>query len=192
MRVRRAVLVLAIVAAACAAEPVAQPAPPPPAPAPAPAPAEPEPVSPVALTATLTVDGDTVTVSGTSNLPDGAVLVYELSTPLSVSEVLRDSEGGVPAGDATITSGAYAFTVTSEGWGELGLCDALPLELWVSYYPYAEVARLSAVIPEQPDSLYALHGENGELITGAVPPAELRKLPQPGGSQRVELTVTCP
>jgi hypothetical protein len=81
--------------------------------------------------------------------------------------------------------------VTSEGWDELGLCDALPLELWVSYYPLAELAERGA-IPAQPDSLYALHGERGELIPGAVPPAELVELPVPEGSQRVELVVTCP
>jgi hypothetical protein len=188
---RHALLALALTLAACTAEPepIAPAVEPAPA-APAPAPAEPEPVSPVALTATLTVDGDTVTVTGTSNLPDGAVLVWELSTPVSVSEVLRDSEGQVwvPEGAATIASGAYAFAVTSDGWGELGLCDALPLELWVSYYPLAE----SAAIAAQPESLYALHGERGELIPGAVPPAELVELPVPEGSQRVELVVTCP
>lgn len=203
-------MLFAVSISACVAQPVAQPALPPPAPAPAPAPAEPEPVSPVALTATVTAEGGTVSATGTSNLLDGAVLVWELWGDVDLNVVsdelyeqrlqLNDlmyellyADGRIE-GSVQVTGGTYALTVTGERWDELGLCDAVSLELWVSYYPYAELARLSAVIPEQPDSLYALHGEQGELITGAVPPAELveRNSTEMGFSQRVELTVTCP
>jgi hypothetical protein len=145
----------------------------------------------IALTATLTVEGDTVLVSGTSNLPDGAVLVWELSRSIVDSEVPVDSEESVwvSAGIATVHSGAYEFTVS---WGEKFSCgDTRPLELWVSYYPLADVAQRGA-LPAQPDSLYELHGERGELITGAVSPAELVEMLSPPGSQRVERVVTCP
>jgi hypothetical protein len=206
---RHALLALALTLAACTAEPepIAPAVEPAPA-APAPAPAEPAP-EPVALTATVTAEGGTVSATGTSNLPDGAVLVWELygdvdlnvvsdelyEQRLQLNELMYElmyADGRIE-GSVQVTGGTYALTVTGERWDELGLCEQVPLELWVSYYPYAELAERGA-FPAQPDSLYALHGEQGELITGAVPPAELveRNSPEMGFSQRVELTVTCP
>jgi len=164
-------------------------------------------VSPVALTATVTAEGGTVNVTGTSNLPDGAALVWELYGVVDVNVVsdelyeqrkqqsalmhqLLYADGRVE-GSVQVTGGTYALTVTGERWDELGLCEQVQLELWVSYYPYAEFVP---TLPAQPDELYALHGEQGELITGAVPPAELVEWnsPESGFSQRVDVTVTCP
>jgi hypothetical protein len=192
-----AVVLAAVLVAACGGEPVAQPEPTPvPTPAPVPAPPpepEPEP-EPVELTGTLTTDGDTVTALGTSNLPDGAVLVWELAeTVESMGEnpdlVLRDADGEVPSGEVTVLGGAFRIDVTGEGWGALGLCEALPLELFVAFMPWRALAELDA-LPDQPESLYALYGERGERIPGAMPPAELRTLS--GGEVRVVVELTCP
>jgi hypothetical protein len=129
------VVMLAVLVAACGGKPVAQPEPTPvPTPAPVPAPPpEPEP-EPVELTATLTVDGDTVTVLGETNLPDGAVVVWELAETIEAfienpDVTLRDSGGDVPSGEVTVSGGAFRLDVTGEGWGTLGLCEALPLSL---------------------------------------------------------------
>lgn len=146
----------------------------------------------MALTAELAASGDTVTVTGTSSLPDGAQLMWELvglDTTAEQRELLYAS--GRLEGSTQVDGGTYSATVRGDSWDTLGLCDALGLELWVSYYPYAELAA-SGVFPEQPDELYALYGDAGELIPGAVPPAELVELSTPAGAQRVELVVTCP
>lgn len=188
-----AVLTLAALVMGCGVEPAAQPEPTPlPTPAPtAPTPSEPEQVE---LTATIEVDGDTVTVRGLSNLPDGAMLVWELAETVEAFAAnpdltLRDPDGEVPDGEVAVLGGAFRFDATGEGWEALGLCDVLRLQLWVTYMPWADIAALGT-IPEQPESLYALHGERGERIPGAVPPAELRTLS--GGEARVVVGVTCP
>jgi len=201
MRRGAAVLTLAVLLIGCAAEPVLAPAPAPtpaPAPAPPPPPPEPEPEpEPVELTAALAVDGGIVTVTGASNLPDGAVLVWELRETIEAFAedpelVIRDEDGEIPAGTATVTDGAFSFTVTGAGWDALGLCNALPLELSVSYTPWRGVAELGA-LPVQPESLYALHGDNGERLPGAVPPAELFETREQPPWKRVRLQeVTCP
>lgn len=191
---RIAAIALAALLMGCGIEPAAQPEPTPaPAPAPkAPTPSEPEP-EPVELTATMSVDGKTVTVRGSSNLPDGAMLVWELAETVEAfvanpNLMLRDPDGEVPDGEVAVIGGAFRFDATGDGWDNLGLCDALPLQLWVTYMPWAGIAALGT-IPEQPESLYALHGELGERIPGAVPPAELRTLS--GGEARVVVGVTC-
>ena len=153
----------------------------------------PEPVD-VVLDAELSADGDTVTVAGVTNLPDGAVLVWELTETLEAFALnpdvtLRDSDGEVLAGEVTVADGAYRVELSDESWIELGLCDALPLELFVTYMPMAGVAALGAV-PEQPAELYELHGDNGERIPGAVAPADLVEMS--GGERRVGVFVECP
>lgn len=124
----------------------------------------------MALTAELAASGDTVTVTGTSSLPDGAQLMWELvglDTTAEQRELLYAA--GRLEGTAQVDGGTYSATVTGDGWGTLELCDALGLELWVGYSP-----------------------ADGEQLAGAVPPAELVELPTPAGAQRVELVVTCP
>ena len=171
-------------------------------PAPAPAPAQESPAAPelepalpeVVLDARLSVEGDTVTVVGVTNLPTGAVLVWELAETVEVfglnpEVTLRDADGNVPSGNVTVSDGIYAFEVSEATWADLALCDALPLELFVAYIPLAGVAALGAV-PDQPSELYELHGENGERIPGAVAPAELQE--RRGGERSVQLRVGCP
>lgn len=151
-----------------------------------------EPVE-VELKALLSADGDTVTVAGTTNLPDGAVLVWELAETveafgLNPDVTLRDADGEVPAGNVTVLGGSYRLELSETFWAELDLCVALPLELFVAYMPLADVAALGA-LPEQPSELYELYGENGERIPGAVAPAELRVRSR--GERSVELLVQC-
>lgn len=196
-----AVMLAAVVLAGCAAEPAAQPetAPAPPtslSPAVEPATeAAIEPVlAPVELAATLSAEGDTVTVLGRSNLPDGAVVVWELAETIEAfaadpESILRDADGRVPTGRATVVAGAFGFEVSQQGWGALDLCSSIPLQLFLLYMPWADFDSFDSV-PEQPGSIYDLHGAGGELLPGAVPPAELRKNGLGMGLIATELT--CP
>lgn len=196
-----------------------------PATAPAPTPedhneanSELEPVE-VELNALLSADGDTVTVVGTTNLPDGAGLIWALaervetpSSPASMSLARRllvwvlperfassvrpppeltwrDVGGAVLQGNVTVRDGSYHFDLSESSWAELDLCVAPSLELWVAYWPQADIAGPDG-LPEQPGELYELHGENGERIPGAAAPAEL--LERSSGGRSVQLLVRCP
>ena len=193
---------------ACAGSETVSPTPEAPVPAPAPS-AQPDPepepdpeLEPVGLTAAMTVDAGTISVEGSTNLPDGAALYWELAeTPEAFERTVaefgvdrdrlpRFPDGEVPSGSVVVDGGRFAFSTTADGWEDLGLCDELPLELFVGYLPLREVGMMGSA-PEQPESLYALHGDNGERLTGAVPPAELHVL-ESTGWKRIELFVLCP
>lgn len=100
---------------------------------------------PVELTATMTVNGEAVSVGGTTNHSDGGALVWALAGTTDafarmVEELGPDREGlprfpdgEIRSGSVAIESGGFALSTTSQGWENLSLREELPPTLIVGY-----------------------------------------------------------
>lgn len=97
-----------------------------------------------------TVDGDTLTVSGTATVPDGALIAWE------AGDALTNKPGGQMAfedGTALVTGGAFTFDVNVEGWPSA-------IKVWVAFQ------TILGTSTKQPPEVVALYGEQGELMEG--------------------------
>jgi len=140
------------------------------------APALPAP-EPIELTAAFDVDGGTITVLGTTNLPNGAVLLWEVYDSPPPEELfdlsIFDDPDVSREGTVTVEQGTFQFTATGEGWSDLDLCGSVPMVLRVIYAPWRGILVWGRTDAEQPDAVHELHGELGERIAEAVPPAKV-------------------
>ncbi len=141
---------------ACSAGPTDRDPPAPPA----------EPLVEVALTLTPTVRGSRLTLAGTTDLPDGAILIYEVRherwSAAGERQWLRD-------GRMVVEDGAFSARVRLGSW------PAGTLDAWIAF---------QTVLPEgqQPEAMIALFGDLGQRIGGA-------HASQLGDIKRAELTV---
>lgn len=108
---------------------------------------------PVNLTMKPTINDNILTVDGTANLPDGALLAYEirhegLPTRTDVPIEKMFSEGNVE-----VIDGIWRISTDLSGWpsGEI--------EIWVAFQTILKGA-------EQPKEILEKYGELGENITG--------------------------
>jgi len=164
-----------------------------PAPAPAPdsGPVDPDPVQLVAL---LNVGELGVAISGITNLPDGAVLEFDVFLSGSgcltddcrefeelseeQSELLFDGSG---RGYVTVSGGK--FYVELPGWEILPVCGWGSKADWdteatVLFIPDEGLSERIEGMPRQPDEIYRLYGSAGERLE-AVAPAEVVTLLNP-------------
>lgn len=111
----------------------------------------------VVVEVTPTVRAGVIEVTGTATVPNGALMVWEVSH----AELLTNPDlcplspsGPDPCfadGTAEVTDGEYTFTVPGIAPGEV--------EVWVAFQMVLGTA-------EQPQEVIDLYGENGENMTG--------------------------
>ncbi len=125
----------------------------PPAGTPSPAPAGDAPAGPtstVALIVTATLDGDTLEISGDTDLPDGALVTYEVhhETFLPVANITMTR-----AGTAVVHERRFLATAELTGW------SAGTVVVSTAFSPR---------LPEgqQPDAVIARFGASGERLGG--------------------------
>ncbi len=169
----------------CAAQPVAEPAP---APLLPPLIAQPEPEraadpDPVDLSAEIDVSEQGVLVLGSTNLPDGAVLIYDLilagsgclTEDCSEFEVLTPEQNALKSGDSSkgyMTVSGGKFSVELPEWNTLPICGWGSEAEWetslsIAFYSDERLAELSPANPGQPESVYALYGRAAERVEAA-------------------------
>ena len=197
----------ALVLSACGAEPAAQPEPTPvPAPA-APSPPQPEPErgnpAPVEIDADIEVTEQGVLIYGTTNLPDGAVLSYDLGVFGSgcltddcrefeefTDEQIAIRDGGAGLGYLTVTGGNFSIELPE--WNALPVCGWQSEAEWETslYLVFSSDEAMADLLdddPGQPEDIYELYGRAGERLTAAAPAVEVRGLSGPF----VRLEVEC-
>lgn len=118
-------------------------------------------VEPVDLTLNTRVDGNAIVLSGSANLPDGAVISYEIEH-LEDFQFLHD-------GIATIEDGRYHERFNISGW------PRGPIEVWASFAPWHAA--------QQPAAVTERYGETGENIAD-------KDAVKAGGMLRVEAVST--
>ncbi len=127
------------------------------------------------------VVGSTIVVEGTTDLPDGARIVYEVThESFGTSDDFQDVTWGLFAdGSVPVEDGGYAFTVPVAGW------PAGDVTVWTAFQP--DIGE--DVDPEhgQPAVVMERYGEMGKHLTGS-------NVSESSGLKRVELerTVTLP
>jgi len=183
MRRLVAMLACALLVIGCAAQPVAEP---PPAPLPLPPIEQPEPEfdpDPVELAADIGVSEQGVLVLGSTNLPDGAVLVYDLllagsgclTDDCSEFEVLTPEQNALKSGDSSkgyVTVSGGKFSVELPDWNTLPICGWDSAGEWetslsIAFYSDERFAELSPTNPGQPESVYELYGRAAERVEAA-------------------------
>ena len=130
-----------------------------------------QPVAPVGVSASLTIEPDLrngrLTIAGTTDLPDGAILMYEARHENWVN-------AGEPvwlrAGQVAVQDGAYSERLNLRRW------PAGTIDVWVSF----QTVLLEG---SQPEPILAVYGALGEHLIGENVTAE-------GTIRRVERTVT--
>ncbi len=177
------VLALAALVAACAAEPVAEPAPvPPPPPVAQPEP-EPEPApDPVELSASISVSEQGVLIVGATNLPDGAVVSYDIFLFGSgcLTDDCREFEELTPDQNALYLDFKVGYSTVSDGRFSVELPEfaALPICGWESeaewetsleirFFSDERQAELVPENPGQPENVYELYGRAAERVEAA-------------------------
>ncbi len=175
--------------------PAASPAPTPPAPEPQeadPTPALQDP-DPVFLEAMLQVGGGGVFLTGATNLPDGALLYFEVGfgdTSGCLTDDCRQFEElsseqfevySANSGSMEVAGGLFSGQL--EGWETLPVCNFRSAADWLTeayvfFVPDRRLAAQGDRFPAQPEAVYALYGDAGERVS-AVPPAEVVQLLNP-------------
>jgi len=121
----------------------------------------------VSLQADAVREGNTVVISGTTDLPDGAYITY----------VMRRDYGDEPwpadfylvDGDMLVSSGKFEATLSDVPEGKL--------EVWVAFQTILETEI------RQPEEIINRFGEMGEKLTGP-------NVTEVGDARRVEITIT--
>jgi len=188
------VLALVVLLVGCAAEPAAQPEPTmPPAPAPElpprPVPA-PEPApEPVELSAEISASEQGVLIVGNTNLPDGAVLDYDILLFGSgcLTDDCREFEELTPEQSALysnfgvgyLTVSAGQFVIDIPDWSALPICGWQSTADWktnlnVAFFSDERQAELMPENPGQPENVYELYGRAAERVEAA-PGVELAR-----------------
>ena len=199
------VVMFAVLVAACGGSPAAQPESSPAPTAPSPPPPEPERSNPepVEIDAGIEVTEQGVLIYGTTNLPDGAVLSYDLNVfgsgcltdDCREFEVLTEEQVSVRDGDSgsgflTVTSGKFSIGLPE--WNALPVCgwqSEAEWETWLDVLFFSDVAWADLANNDsgQPEDIYELYGRAGERLTAAAPAVEVRGLSGPF----VRLEVEC-
>ncbi len=118
-------------------------------------------VDPVAVTVTAAPAAGTLELSGTATVPDGALIVYEVTQ--FPSDDLADDR--LAEGSAPVKGGRYTAAV------DVADFHSGQAEVWVAFQTIG-----------QPDEVTALYGDEGQQITGDVSEA--------GNLRRVEVTTS--
>lgn len=132
-----------------------------------------EPLAEVLLTAEAEISGESLIISGTATVPDGALIAYEI-TDSAWREGGFDEDGNPLGqwieGNVPVESGTYSTKVNTNEMspGEI--------EIWLAFQTILSGA-------EQPPEIVELYGSMGESITGP-------DVIETGGMKRVETTVT--
>jgi hypothetical protein len=119
----------------------------------------------VQMTFEMEVDKDGVHVWGTTNLPDGAVLVIQATSLEGVGNVRGCADHNVEVKD-----GRYSTYLNPEGWG----IEPGRMRLYVGFMIY-----------NQPDFIVEAFGEKGEKMEG-----ELVREHKALGEKRIEIVDT--
>ncbi|MBS3908530.1 MAG: hypothetical protein KGZ93_02695 [Actinobacteria bacterium] len=109
--------------------------------------------APVELAMSAAIEGDTLFIKGTANLPDGAVLSYDIRHEGLATRTDVPLENLQMEGTVEVKTGAWTIMQPLTGWpkGEL--------ELWVAFM----------IVPgavDQPKEISNIYGETGENIKG--------------------------
>ena len=134
-----------------------------------------EPAAPVGETVSLNLDarfeGDALKIEGATDLPDGALVGYEVSHEMAATVPYDQlpAENMQSRGTAPVASGTYTATVSIKNWpaGNVHVFVCFP----TAGFPDAK----------QPDEVISRYGETGENLTG-------ENVSQEGPFKRVELT----
>lgn len=132
--------------------------------APSPAPVSPPADRSVFLTMSAYLDGQTLSIQGETDLPDGALIAYEYTH----ERLLLETETYWGDGSATVQGGRYAVQADLSGWppGEV--------EVWASFWTIG-----------QPAEIVATFGELGEKLVG-----ENVSVSKDGTVRRIEMIET--
>ncbi len=101
----------------------------------------------VSLDASGVMGGDTLTVSGTATVPDGALVVYKVTSP-DGNEV---HEGG-----AKVMDGKFSFDV------DTSVMPKGDIQVWLAF----QMTSMRRFDAEQPREIIELYGQMGEKMAG--------------------------
>ncbi len=122
----------------------------------------------VRLDVTAKLGGDTVALSGSTDLPDGALLDYQLQHERWMNQPPTDKPQWMVEGTMAVAAGRFTQGVDVAGW------PAGSVEVWVGFQPFA---------PGQPAELAERFGANGERLSGG-------NVKRAGSSRRVEAVLS--
>jgi hypothetical protein len=125
----------------------------------------------VSLTLSPTLRGDTIFITGSTDLPDGALIAYEIRHEGAARRTNVPIEKLFQEGNATVTNGAYAAAVSLNGW-PLGR-----IEVWAAFQ------TVVGTDARQPAEVISRFGELGEKLQG-------NNVTKAGSMKRVEVTET--
>ena len=126
----------------------------------------------VNLTLEANLDGDVLTVEGTTDLPDAALIAYEVRHERLTTDVELPLEQLFAEGNMTVSDGGYTSTVDLKDWPQRSI------EVWVAFQ------TIHGKGAEQPAQIIERFGELGENLEGP----NVIDLGEVG--KRVELTTT--
>lgn len=124
----------------------------------------------VSLTLEPEINGDTLIVKGTTDLPDGALITYEV-TSNKPRQTLEETSRFRYEGSARVKDGRYAAEVDLSDWPQGSI------RIWAAF----QAMRRNTV--EQPEAILERFGEMGEKLRGP-------NVTRSGRWKQVELTVT--
>jgi hypothetical protein len=120
----------------------------------------------VHITLSPTITGDAITIAGTTDLKDGAVISWDLEHALQNKNPMADlSEHG----DTTVKGGKYATTIRISRWPRGNI------KVWIGFFPF---------LKSQPQWARTQYGTQGEKLEG--PNVKL----QPAGMKTIEIEKT--
>ncbi|MDD2666067.1 MAG: hypothetical protein PHD13_00970 [Methanocellales archaeon] len=122
------------------------------------------------LTASAEKKEGQITVSGKTNLPDGCVLGVFIERPHWQRGDDTTYTGHMAFGEATVEKGSYEVSLTPDdvGWYDNAIM-LIELGLWTDFERISDDLAISVIFTpkrDQPDSVYALLGNNAENMAG--------------------------
>ncbi|MDD3421813.1 MAG: hypothetical protein PHS47_05910 [Methanocellales archaeon] len=122
------------------------------------------------LTASAEKKEERIIVSGKTNLPDGCVLGVFIERSHWEREDDTTYTGHMAFGEATVEKGSYEVSLTPDdvGWYDNAIM-LIELGLWTDFERISDDVIISVIFTpkrDQPDSVYAILGNNAENLTG--------------------------
>ena len=120
----------------------------------------------VILTSSPRVVGHTLIIEGTTNLPDSAVIEWELRHESLFKRHDIPISRMATEGHTAVRGGRYTVAVDLSAW------PSGQVEVWVAFQPLSYGTR-------QPEFVNRLYGRNGEWIEGehvSIHPAHMRRV----------------
>jgi hypothetical protein len=108
----------------------------------------------VSLTLLPTVRGDTLFITGSTDLPNGALIAYEIRHEGAATRTDVPIKKLFQEGNATVTNGGYAATVSVNGW------PRGKIEVWAAFQ------TVLGTDARQPAEVISRFGELGEKLQG--------------------------